>query len=74
MIDPQSDPPFHPPLEIPRSRISIDEALVICRSKMTSEEAARLDAETPPFVAETRNGYMTHREDDIGPKRAEPKF
>ena len=41
---------------------------------MTSEEAARLDAETPPFVAETRNGYMTHREDDIGPKRAEPKF
>ena len=56
------------------SKMPIEEALRICRGTMTKEESDRLDAETPPFVAETRNGYMTYREEDLGPKRAEPKF
>lgn len=72
MIDPQSDPQVSAP-PVRRSKVSIDEALRICRG-MTKEESDRLDAETPPFVPETRNGYMTYREDDIGPKLPEPKF
>jgi hypothetical protein len=64
MIDPQSDPQLNHELpKVRRSRVTIDEALVICRSTMTQEESDRLDAETPPFVPETRNGRMTYRED-----------
>ena len=67
MIDPQSDQRLDPQLnhELPkvrRSRVTIEEALVICRGTMTKEESDRLDAETPPFVPETREGRMTYRE------------
>ena len=64
MIDPQSDQRLDPQLnhELPkvrRSRVTIEEALVICRGTMTKEESDRLDAETPPFVAETDPRRMT---------------
>ena len=75
MIDPQSDPQLnHGILKVPRSRVSIDEALQICRSKMTQEESDRLDAETPPFVPETRNGRMTYRKDRKVPWIIRPAF
>ena len=80
MIDPQSDPRLDPQLnhELPkvrRSRVTIDEALVICRSKMTQEESDRLDAETPPFMPETRNERMTVRQDGKqGPWLNRPAF
>ena len=77
MIDPQSVQRLDPQLnhELPkvrRSRVTIDEALVICRSKMTQEESDRLDAETPPFVAETdpRRMNATKR----GPLLKRPAF
>jgi hypothetical protein len=74
MINPQLNPQLNHEPSKRCPPMTIDEALVFCRSKMTREEVARLDAETPPCMPETRPRYMTHRDHDMGPKRAEPKF
>ena len=42
---------------------------------MTQEESERLDAETPPFMPETRNERMTVRQDGKqGPWLNRPAF
>ena len=80
MVDPKSDPRLdlqlsHGLPKVPWSRVSIDEALQIYRSTMSQEESDRLDAETPPFVAETDPRRMTVRQDGKqGPWLNRPAF
>lgn len=73
MIDPQiTSTPKTASENVVWSKMPIEEALRICRGTMTKEESDRLDAETPPFVAETdpRRMNATKR----GPLLKRPAF
>ena len=75
MIDPQiTSTPKTLSNNVVWSKMPIEEALQICRGTMTKEESDRLDAETPPFVAETDPRRMTYREDGKVPWLIRPAF
>ena len=73
MIDPKITPiPKTVSDNVVWSKMSIEEASRICRGTMTKEESDRLDAETPPFVAETDPRRMNNTK--RGPLLNRPAF